>query len=92
MKWQILQGVGMNHANDTEKKPIIGTDLIDVFKEAANVIAGNIVTRLALDGSITLDVAVAERLQYCSEPRTSPRVLFNVDDGFCSVAVVSSNG
>ena len=46
--------------------------LIDVFREAANVIAGNLITRLALDSSIALDVPVADRLRPCSELLTAP--------------------
>lgn len=75
-------------------QPIAKADLIDVFKEAASVIAGNLIARLALDSSITLDVPVAERLQACSERRTAQgarEVVFNVGEQFLKVAVVTSN-
>ncbi len=75
-------------------EPIAEGDLIDIFKEAANVIAGNIITRLAIDSSIALDVPVAERMQASSEPPTAPRAqeaIFNIDDEFLKVAVVTSN-
>lgn len=65
------------------------SDLIDVFKEAANVIAGNLVTTLAIDGTVGLEVPVAERLQACSELRTAPGTIFNIDDEFFKVAVES---
>jgi hypothetical protein len=57
-------------------------DLVDVFKETANIIAGNLVTTLALDGSADFDVPVAERLQDCSELRTPPGLIFNIDNEF----------
>lgn len=75
-------------------EPIAEDGLIDVFKEAANVIAGNLITRLALDSSIALDVPVADRLQPCSELPTAPgaqEAIFNIDDEFLKVAVVTSN-
>lgn len=62
-------------------QPIAEADLIDVFKEAASVIAGNLIARLALDSSINLDVPVAERLDDSSELRTAQgarEVVFNV--------------
>ena len=65
-------------------------DLIDVFKEAANVIAGNIVTSLSLEGSISLDVPVAERLRDCSEWQKAQGLVFNIDDAFFKVAVVTA--
>jgi len=57
-------------------------DLVDVFKETANIIAGNLVTTLALDGSVDLDFPVAERLQDRSELRTPPGLIFNIDNEF----------
>ena len=66
------------------------TDLVDVFKEAANVIAGNIITTLSLDGSIGLDVPVAERLRDCSESQEAQGIVYNIDDAFFKVAVVTA--
>jgi hypothetical protein len=66
-------------------------DLIDVFKEAANVIAGNLLTRLALAGSVALGIPEAERSQTWSELCTAPGVrelIFNVDNEFFKAAVV----
>ncbi len=68
------------------------SDLIDIFKEAANVIAGNLMTSLALDSSLGLDVPVAERMQACSELQTAPGVVFNIDNEFLKVTVVDSSG
>ena len=65
------------------------SDLVDVFKEAANVIAGNIVTNMSLDGSIGLDVPVSERLRDCSEPQNAQGIVYNIDDTFFMVAVVT---
>ena len=65
------------------------SDLVDVFKEAANVIAGNIVTNLSLEGSIGLDVPVAERLRDCSESRKVQGIVFNINNSFFMVAVVT---
>ncbi|NVM22664.1 MAG: hypothetical protein HWN68_12905 [Desulfobacterales bacterium] len=79
-------------------KNLLGTDwpiaesyLIDVFKEAAGVIAGNLVTALALDSSIAIDVPVAERLDDCSQLRRHSgdrEVVFNIGDEFFKIAVV----
>ena len=66
------------------------SDLVDVFKEAANVIAGNIVTNMFLEGSIGLDVPVAERLRDCSEPQNAQGIVYNIDDKFFIVAVVTA--
>lgn len=74
------------------EEPIAEGGLIDVFKEAANVIAGNLITRLALNSSIALDVPMAERLQPCSELPTDPgaqEAIFNIDDEFLKVVVVA---
>jgi hypothetical protein len=76
------------------EQPTAETDLIDIFKETANVIAGNLITGLALDSSIAFDVPVAEKLKPCLEPHTDSdahEVIFNIDEGFFKVAVVSSN-
>jgi hypothetical protein len=75
-------------------RPIAETDLIDVFKETANVIAGNLITRLAFDSSIALDVPVAERLQTCSELRPAPgaqEVMLDFEGQFLKAAVVTSD-
>jgi len=62
-------------------------DLIDIFKEAANVIAGNLIVSLTFDGSIRLDIPVAERMQNCSELETSPGTVFNIDGQFFKLAL-----
>jgi hypothetical protein len=75
-------------------QPFAETDLIDVFKETANVIAGNLMTRLGLDSSVALDVPVAERLQPCSELRPVPgarEVMFDFEGQLLKVAVVTSD-
>ena len=75
-------------------QPIAEADLIDVSKETANVIAGNLVTSLALDASVGLDVPVAERLQNYSALLTvtgTQEVVFNFEDRLLKVAVVTSN-
>ena len=66
------------------------SDLIDIFREAANVIAGNLVTTLDLDASVAIDVPVVERLEICSEPETTPGVVFNIDDEFFKMDVKNS--
>lgn len=81
-------------------KTLLGTDqpaeteLIDLFKETANVVAGNLITRLSLDSSVALDVPEAERVQPCAEkPCTDAdahEVVFNIDDRLFKVTVVSS--
>lgn len=71
-------------------KVIEESDLVDVFKEAANVIAGNIITTLSLDGSVGLDVPVAERLRDCSELLTAQGIVFNIDDAFFRVVVFTA--
>lgn len=75
-------------------QPITEADLIDVFKESANVTAGNLVTSLALDASLALDVPVAERVQPCSEFRPAPgaqEVMFDFEGQLLKVAVETSN-
>ncbi len=71
-------------------KPIKETDLVDIFKESANVIAGNVVTNLSLDGSVGLNVPVAERLGDCSELQSAQGIVFNIDDAFFKVSIVTS--
>jgi hypothetical protein len=75
-------------------QPISEADLIDVFKEAANVIAGNLVTALALDSDILLDVPVAEKLRTCSELRTAigpGEVMFDCEGQFMKAGMVAPN-
>jgi hypothetical protein len=66
--------------------------LVDMFTEAANVIAGNLVTALALDASIGLDIPVAQRLTICSEAGTVPGTMFNIDGEYFKLAVMNRNG
>ena len=87
---QLVVGMAKNFLGTDQL--IAETDLIDVFKEAANVIAGEVITRLSFDSSVAPDVPVAERLQPCSELPTAPgaqEAIFNVDDEFLKVAVTS---
>lgn len=75
-------------------KAIGETDLIDVFQEAANVIAGNFITRIGLNSSIAFNIPVAERSQDCSELRTDPGaqgVVFDFGDQFLKVTVMIAN-
>lgn len=67
-------------------------DLVDTFREAANVIGGNLVTTLELDTSVGLDVPNAERLQTCSELATAPGAFFDIDGAFFKVTVMDVNG
>ena len=83
--------VGMANNLLGTDQPIGEVDLVDVFKEAANVVAGNLLTTLALDDGVGYNVPVAERLDTCSELSTVAGTIFNVDDEFFKVAVVSSN-
>jgi hypothetical protein len=64
------------------------SDLVDIFKEAANVIAGNLIVTLTLDGSVRLEIPVAEKMQTCSELETSPGTTFNIDNEFFKLAFV----
>ena len=75
-------------------QPIAEADLVDVFKEAANVLAGNLVTRLSLNSGLDPGIPVAERLQDCPEFRTPPEdreIIFNIDGQCLRVVVVTSN-
>ena len=65
------------------------SDLVDVFKEAANVIAGNLVTTTGVDRSVGLEIPVAERLQVCSEPEEPQGAIFNIDGEFFRLAVMN---
>jgi hypothetical protein len=78
-------------------KNFLGTDqsiseveLVDVFKEAVNVMAGNLVTSLALDENVGLDVPVAQKLRGCDELGRSAGVVFSIDSEFLRVGVVNS--
>jgi len=68
------------------------SDLVDVFKEAANVMAGNLVTALALGGSVGLDIPAAEKLKICPEVETAPGTAFNIDGEYFKLAVMNSKG
>ena len=89
---QLVMGMAKNLLGT--EQPIAETDLIDVFKEAANVIAGDLVLKLSFDSSVAPDIPVAERLQPCSELRPDPgarEAIFSIDDELLKVAVVTSN-
>lgn len=64
------------------------SDLIDIFREVANMIAGNLILSLTPDSRVRLDIPVAERMQVCSELRALPGTVFNIDDEFFKLAVV----
>ena len=73
------------------EKLVDETDLIDAFKEAANIISGNLVTRLAFNSNVVPDIPVAERSQDCSElasPAGKNEVIFNIDDEYLKAGFV----
>ena len=75
-------------------QPLIEAELVDVFKESANVVAGGLVTSLALDTNVRVDIPVAERLENCPElpgPPGTQEVVFNFEGELLKVAVVTSN-
>ena len=64
-------------------------NLVDMFTETANVIAGNLMTALALDTSVSLDIPITERLKICSEARRAAGAMFSVDGHHFKLAVVN---
>ena len=66
------------------------TDLADTFKEAANVIAGNLVTMLKPDRQTGLDVPKAERLQTSSDLEKTSGILFDIDGEYFKIAASST--
>jgi len=86
---KLVKGMAYNLLG--KDKPIKETDLIDIFKESANVIAGNIVTTLSLDVSVGLSVPMAERLGDCSELQSAQGIVFNIDNAFFKVSIVTAD-
>ncbi|NVM56876.1 MAG: chemotaxis protein CheX [Desulfobacterales bacterium] len=69
-------------------------DLIDVFKEAANVLAGNLVSRLALGRDVAIGIPVAERWHPRSQTDTAPGsrgIMFHIDDEVLKVVFTASD-
>jgi hypothetical protein len=56
------------------------SDLVDVFKEAANMIAGNLVTELAFDPSVSLEVPAVQRTQVPQKAVPGSCSFFSLDD------------
>lgn len=73
-------------------QPVEEADLVDTFREAANIIGGNLVTALELDNSVGLDVPDAERLQTCSELAIAQGAVFDIDSAFFKVTVMEPSG
>jgi hypothetical protein len=82
---QLVIGMARNLLG-TDQAPEEG-DLIDIFREAANVIAGNLIVTLTLERGVRLDIPVAEKMQTCSELETLPGTTFNVDNEFFKLAL-----
>ena len=91
---------GSEHLVVEMAKNLLGTDqpleeaeLIDVFKESANVVAGGLVTRFALDTSVGLDVPVVDRFENRPELPSLPgaqEVVFDFEGELLKVVVVNS--
>ncbi|MCK4389077.1 MAG: chemotaxis protein CheX [Desulfobacterales bacterium] len=71
-------------------RPVAEAELMDVFKESANIISGNLVTALDTEWSIELDVPVAERWHASSqldEARGCEGCVFQIEDELLKVLV-----
>ncbi|MBW2108105.1 MAG: chemotaxis protein CheX [Deltaproteobacteria bacterium] len=71
-----------------EGQGVTEKDLKDIFKEAANLIGGNLVTSLAFDKDLVLDVPEVEVLDSPADSDTEPGTVFDVDGEFLKVAVL----
>ncbi|MBW2108264.1 MAG: chemotaxis protein CheX [Deltaproteobacteria bacterium] len=69
-------------------RPIQPDELVDVFKEAANMIAGGLVTALNLDNRIQLDVPRVKRLPSCLIPKTV--TVFDIDGQWLNAGITES--
>lgn len=86
---RLVEEMARNLLGETDSG--VQIDLIDVFREATNVIAGNLVTKLVLGSSVGLDVPVAERSNDCSGtcgPEGGVEVLFDFDGRLLKAAAV----
>lgn len=72
--------LGMSHGLED-------ADLADIFKEACNVMAGNIVTRMNLDTNIGLGTPVAERMSDCTVVEKNEGSVLSIDGEFMKVVV-----
>ena len=72
--------LGMSHGLED-------ADLADIFKEACNVVAGNIVTRLNLDTNIGLGTPVAERMSDCTVVEKNGGSVLSIDGEFMKIVV-----
>lgn len=72
--------LGLSHGLEDE-------DLVDIFKEACNVVAGNIVTRMELDTSMGLGTPVAKRLFDRTLVQRSEGSVLNIDGEYLKIVV-----
>lgn len=72
--------LGMSHGLEDE-------DLADVFKEACNVVAGNIVTQLNLDTSMGLGTPVVKRMSDCKMVEKCEGSVLNIEGEFLKIVV-----
>ena len=68
------------------------SDLADVFRETANMIAGNLVTELAFDANVSLEIPVVERAKSAQLEKSTSVSCFTLDDEPFKVAVLLRNG
>jgi hypothetical protein len=69
--------------------PIEEDDLVDIFREATNLIGGNLVNTLDLDKSVGLDVPEVQRFDALEELEAMPGAVFDVDGEYLKAVVVS---
>ena len=62
-------------------------DLVDIFKEATNLIGGNLVNTLELDKNVALEVPEVEIVESAGELESYPGTVFDVDGEFFKAAV-----
>ena len=68
-------------------QPVDDNDLVDVFKEATNLIGGNLVNTLNLDKGVGLDVPEVEIVETSGDLVSEPGTFFDVDGEFLKATV-----
>ena len=70
-------------------RPIEENECIDIFREATNLIGGNLVNAMDLDKSIGLGVPEVQFVNTVKELDTEPGAVFDIDGEFFKAAVLN---
>ena len=69
-------------------RPIKEDECIDIFREATNLIGGNLVNAMNLDKSVGLGVPEVQLVDTVKEPDTGTGTVFDIDGEFFKAAVL----